>query len=62
MQSKKSSIRHIKIQLRFIDQGRYKYCRSELRLRGKWLEDFGFTHGKIVTIRCSKNKLILIVN
>lgn len=61
MQNNNSSTRRIKIQLRFIEQGKYKYRRAELRLSGKWLENYGFKHGMLTTIRCEKNKLIITV-
>lgn len=60
--NKNSSLRRIKIQHRFIEQGRYKYRRAELRLCGKWLEDYGFIHGKLTTIRCERNKLIITID
>lgn len=59
---KKVTIRHIKIQLRFIEHGRYRYQRPEIRLCGKWLDDLGFSYGKIIIIRCENNKLVIITN
>jgi len=61
MKSEDLQVRHIKIQLRFVEQGRYKYRRPEIRLCGKWLEDCGFSCGKTVTIKCKKGKLIITV-
>jgi hypothetical protein len=62
MKTKRLSVRHIKIQLRFIDQGPYKYKRAELRLCGKWLEDYGFNPGKVAIITCDTNKLTIVVD
>lgn len=62
MGRKKVTVRRVKVQLRFVDQGRYKYQRPEIRLCGKWLNDLGFSPGKTVVILCKNNKLIISTN
>ncbi len=62
MQDRTLLVRRIKIQPRYIKQGRYGYIRPELRLCGKWLEEHGFCNGKIATIKCEKNQLIIHID
>lgn len=38
------------------NKGQY---RSELRLTGRWLEEFGFERGQFVTISCENKRLII---
>ncbi|TWP23020.1 type I addiction module toxin, SymE family [Apibacter muscae] len=31
----------------------------EIRLAGKWLQDFGFKAGDILTLECNKNQIVI---
>lgn len=52
--------RRLKITSKFFQKRNNKgQYRSELRLTGRWLEEFGFQRGQFVTISCENKRLII---
>lgn len=56
----KTKNRRLKITAKYLQRPFNKgVYRSELRLSGKWLEEFGFEKGQFVDIVCEDKRLII---
>ncbi|WP_044294553.1 SymE family type I addiction module toxin [Robinsoniella peoriensis] len=49
--------------LKVYEQSGYRYKPTPmLMLKGAWLEDWGFTANKLVTVQCEEGKLIIVLD
>lgn len=55
------STRKIKIQPRVTGNKHSRYLRPELRISGKWLQEYGFGINDQVTIVCEPKKLTIVL-
>ena len=51
--------RQLKIYTKHIPRLRKTIVVPEIRLSGKWLIQFGFTHGRSISVTCKENEIII---
>jgi toxic protein SymE len=57
-----NSQRKLKVLTRHFQRIAKHVAVPELRLCGKWLNETGFSCGKVCTVSCEKNKITITVN
>ncbi|TLU91610.1 SymE family type I addiction module toxin [Dyadobacter sediminis] len=60
MKQVQSFTRQLKIYYKFQTTSSYQFkIVPEIRLCGKWLQEIGFDHGQLITVRLEDNRLII---
>ena len=57
----KKAIRKIKISKAYQQTSRESVSIPYIRIKGKWLKDFGFTQGQNICIQAADKKLVITV-
>lgn len=56
-------MRKDKRDLKVCEQSGYRYKPTfTLMLKGAWLEEWGFTANKPITVQCEERKLVIVLN